>query len=148
MFCDHRSIIAIQGCQYKKITELFGLICHHGEIAFSNSRYTGYFRNRRNIEEDYRKAAEFVNSEAYENIGLLLSLDTYDYPLTVMINDEARVEHINVRNATSRYEDLSFVPDVIIAAERNVDETGLECHGYHYEITEVISEDVILLERQ
>ena len=129
------------------LTELFGLFYHHGTIALTKSRYEGYFVNREDIEESYRKTSEIINDKKCENIGLLIGADSYEYPLTVMLENYSRIEHVNVKNMTAKYEDIGFIPDIIISIDCELEENTVNCHGVEYQVTKVIDDNVSLLER-
>jgi len=122
------------------------LVVNNVDIAMNNSRYSGYFENNQYVEDNYRAVAEYVNEKEYKNIGLLLGGNTYEYPLTVMLNEFERMEHVNVANATSIYEDISYIPDVIISMESGLSEGRITCHGMEYRVAEIIAENVCILE--
>lgn len=126
------------------ITELLGMLYYHGDIAFKQSENDGYFVTRKEIAESYELLAEMLNQQKYQNIGLLTGSDSYEYPLTVMLQNYSRIEHVNVTNQTEKYEDTSFIPDVLIAI--NYDNSDhIICHGYEYEVLEVFGEEVSVL---
>lgn len=129
------------------ITELLGMLYYHGNIALKQSGNDGYFVTRKEIAENYEALAEMLNQQKYQNIGLLTGSDSYEYPLTVMLQNYSRIEHVNVTNQTEKYEDTSFIPDVLIAI--NYDNPDLViCHGYEYEVSEVFGEEVSVLVRR
>lgn len=128
-------------------TELFGVLVYHSGIALSASRYEGYFINRTDIEESYRKTADIINCRDCENIGILTGINAYEYPLTVMLKDYCRIEHVNVENATAKYEDKKFVPEIIVAVDYMLEDDTVFCHGVEYEVTEVVDDYICLLER-
>lgn len=130
------------------IVELFGLISYHTEIIKRNGRNSGYFENRREVQENYERLADVTNKGNYRNIGLYLGVDTYEYPLTVLIDNFSRMEHINVENETAVYEDTSFIPEVIIVINRHIEGNEFWCHGNQYEIAEKIDDGYYLLKRE
>lgn len=129
------------------ITEMMGLVYCHVEISSNQTEDRGYFTNRLEIAENYKEIAAWVNDKTPENIGLLTSGDSYEYPLLVMLNDYERIEHVNVMNATGIYENQDFIPDVIIAIDYYLPPGEFICHNNTYEITEVITEGTCLLSR-
>ena len=131
---------------FVSITEATGLIQYHTEIALGSSRHSGYFSNNEYVEENYRDVVAYIEEKDYKNIGLLLGGNTYEYPLTVMLEDYDRIEHVNVNNRTSIYEDETFVPEIIISMGCGMTEERIECHGISYEVVEKVAEDVYLLE--
>lgn len=73
-----------------------------------------------------------VEDMGAKNIGLITTGGSYEYPIQYMLKHSTeRIEHVLVDNDTSRYEDLSFVPDCILA----IKDQGeiLEVHGQTYE---------------
>lgn len=127
------------------ITELCGVLIDNGWTALSKRGSAGYFVNRSEIYESYSKIAEAVNDKGYENIGLIIGGDVYEYPLTVMLDGYNRIEHVNVTNQTAMYEDESFIPDVIISIGYSMEKDNLYCHGKEYTISEVIDEGTYIL---
>lgn len=125
------------------ITELIGLVCYHGHIA-RDSKSEEYFVSRREIEESYKEIVNFVNEGGYDKIGLLTGGDSYEYPLDAMIKNGVRLEHMNVMNATGKYENADFVPDIIIAVNFAPDDVTI-CHGCEYELKMVAGEDICVL---
>ena len=128
-------------------TEIIGMIYYHGEIALEQTEDNGYFVTRKEIAESYVQLAEMLNQENYQNIGLLTGGDSYEYPLTVMLKNYVRIEHVNVENETGKYEDSNFIPDVLVAI--NYDGADcIVCHGEKYERTEWFGEEVSVLIRK
>lgn len=126
-------------------SEMVGLIYYHGSIAL-RSGTEEYFVSRKEIEEDYKEVISFVNNRGYDKVGLLIGGDSHEYPLNAMINHNARIEHVNVTNATGKYEDADFVPDIIIAINFAPDDVTI-CHGNRYEIKTVVGEGICVLEQ-
>lgn len=130
------------------IVELYGLVSYHTEIIKRNVRNSGYFENRREVQENYESLADAINKDNYKNIGLYLGVDTYEYPLTALIDNFSRIEHINVENETAVYEDASFIPEAIIVINMHIEGSEFLCHGNQYEIAEVIDDGYYLLKRE
>lgn len=114
-------------------TELIGLFLYHGELAWNNSRELGegYFANRREKYESYEEITDYINSENVESIGLWIGGDSYEYPLTQMINEEVVIEHINVSNQTAIYEKENFVPKLIFTSDMGVQEQIVYCNNIY-----------------
>lgn len=129
------------------ISEFVGLMYYHGKIASNQTGDEGYFTNRWEIAESYQILADLVNDEGYRNVGLLMGGDSYEYPLLVMLNDYERIEHVNVENATGKYENQNFVPDIIIAVDYDLPEGMVICHDNVYKATEEIDENICLLDK-
>lgn len=64
-----------------------------------------------------------------------------------MLTDYERIEHVNVQNDTSIYEDQSFIPDVIIWINGAECSAIMECHGVLYEQTVQAGEDTFIFEK-
>lgn len=120
--------------------ELFNLVKFHGSMALGYSR-NGYFASRKWEAEPYREIAEYINNNDFQEIGLHLEKNMYEFPLTLMIDNYSRIEHVNVDNNTQIYEDESFVPEVILALGVEIGDT-MECHGYLYKVVLEAGEDL------
>lgn len=116
------------------VTGLVFLFFYHGEIAKEQdfARADGYFSNRREIEADYRQAEEVIENAGYRNVGLIMYMDAYEYPIQYMLKYNVDwIEHIMVDNETAIYEDISFVPDCILTtSDMGV---AMEVHEEDYE---------------
>lgn len=133
MECTNRiRLAAVAIVWFLCVTEFIGLLFYHSDIARHQGEVDGYFVNRRDIKETYNEIAVELNEGMYKEIGLIISGDGFEYPLTVMIRDYDRLEHVNVQNMTGKYEDASFIPEVIIAVGKSITEDILECHGQEY----------------
>ena len=84
-----------------------------------------------NIYEEYSEITNLVDSMSCNNVGLMLGEDTWEYPYWVQL-DEIRLEHVNVKNATSVYEEYEFIPDCIILDDYELEDNDLMCHGMKY----------------
>lgn len=130
------------------IVELVGLLSFHGKTALTNVRPEGYFGGREGMVENYRKIADIVCEKEYSNIGLIVGYDSCEYPLLAMLDHYDCIEHVNVTNATEKYESRDFVPDVIITLDYDMPSETLLCHEYEYEIAQVVDEQIYLLEKK
>lgn len=124
------------------ITELFGMYFFHGRIAFWQN---SYFYHYSDIENDYIETAEIINENQYQKIGLLIGGNTYEYPLEALLDYDAQVEHINVENATAKYEKSEFIPDVIITRDYNLEEKEIVYHMIKYQKSVKINDDYYLM---
>lgn len=114
------------------IIEFVGVMLFHGSIALSSQRKDGsYYMLGSNIYEEYSEITNLVDSMSCNNVGLMLGEDTWEYPYWVQL-DEIRLEHVNVKNATSVYEEYEFIPDCIILDDYELEDNDLMCHGMKY----------------
>lgn len=78
-------------------------------------RPIGYFVNQRGEYFAYADLCDFINEHGYQQIGLVMGENSYEYPFWVMLEDSAiRLEHVNVNNESSIYADTEFTPQCII----------------------------------
>ncbi len=129
------------------ITEFWGLLYYHGKIALSQTDSEGYFASRREITENYLCITNAVNGNGYEDIGLIIGKDSYEYPLMVMLEDYDSIKHVNVNNSTAGLEEQGFVPDIILVIDCDLPKERLMCHNHEYEITEQIAENIYIFKK-
>lgn len=129
-------------------TELFGVIYYNGRIALSQSKPAGYFENRKEIEDSYMEIANFINSNGYTDIGLITSGDSYEYPLIAMLENDVTIQHVNVTNATEKYEKQDFIPDIIVTLNYNLPNNTMVCHGREYKVIQTLENGICLLKLQ
>lgn len=129
-------------------TELFGVIYYNGRIALSQSKPAGYFENRKEIEDSYMEIANFINSNGYTDIGLITSGDSYEYPLIAMLKNDITIQHVNVTNATDKYEKQDFIPDIIVTLNYNLPNNTMVCHGREYKVIQTLENGICLLKLQ
>lgn len=86
------------------------------DSIFTNSKYDQYFFNQPTNEKPFFDMSAIIQRNNLKNIGWVISGDSWEYPMWVLLNDEThlRMEHILVKNATQKFEDASFIPDGII----------------------------------
>ena len=84
-----------------------------------------------NIYEEYGEITDIINGMFCDNVGLMIGEDTWEYPYWVQLRGK-RIEHVNVKNDTSIYEDVGFVPECIILDDYEGLENGVMCHGIKY----------------
>lgn len=118
------------------LVDVIGMFNYHGKIALNkyDDRAQGYFAAREYSYQAYKDITDFVNEKDYPNIGLWIGGDTYEYAIWKMIDSYDRIEHIHVEYETGIYEDIEFVPDVIVVMDREISDDSIECHGYEYEL--------------
>ncbi|NJL86468.1 MAG: hypothetical protein HC886_11570 [Leptolyngbyaceae cyanobacterium SM1_1_3] len=90
---------------------------------FNRSRTEQYFFSKPELQADYSEAAAFIQAQTCSNIGLKLSGNAWEYPLWVMLDNQAkpalRIEHVEVNNASAMkvetQGDRRFLPCAIVA---------------------------------
>lgn len=92
-----------------------------GEIIFpllTNDRNQLYFVNRPDIYYQYVQIAEDMQRIKASNIGLVLGVDTWEYPLWVLIKQgnpaPVRIEHVQVDNLSRFTRAVEFRPDIFV----------------------------------
>ena len=103
--------------------------------AFRDSgeaRIRKYFEVRGGLFGPYVQISGDIASRHYERIGFYCGSDSYEYPLWKLLPEGVeRFEHVCVVNETSIYDDENFVPECIIAVDRET-EQKISYHGYDY----------------
>ena len=130
---DSIKIVSVKSIIYLLcIFEFTGVILYHGNIAISSQRKEGsYYMLGSNIYEEYGEITDIINGMSCDNVGLMIGEDTWEYPYWVQLRGK-RIEHVNVKNDTSIYEDVGFVPECIILDDYEGLENGVMCHGIKY----------------
>lgn len=91
------------------------------------SRFSLYFRNRGSCLKGYEALIEKVMQTKDVDIGLLLSGDTYEYPLWVGLkNKNTALHHIVFENS-----EITWYPQCIAAIDRNIKEGEQIEYGKH-----------------
>lgn len=103
------------------MVELTNLFAYHGNIA---SKQTGdisdYFVVNGRYIEDYKMIEESLDEIDADSVGLYLAMAAmYEYPIWTMVENDVRIEPILVENTTVKYEDDSFLPEVIIVMHKD-----------------------------
>ncbi len=130
-------------------TESLGMAYYHGKIAMEQTGNRGYFASRvSTFADEYIEIVDIINSKGSENIGLITGVNSYEYTLMAMLNHEARIEHVNVMNATVKYENQNFIPDIIMTIDYDSAEGTIMCHGYEYELIAAAGDKLCLLEKK
>ncbi|MFA5156999.1 MAG: glycosyltransferase family 39 protein [Candidatus Omnitrophota bacterium] len=111
---------------------------------FTAARISQYFSDREYIRGAYISAADYIKKKGYRNIGLVMRGDDFEYPLWPLLQDKnkpVRIEHVYVKNVTSREYRLpvfnNFKPDCILFItgqwlinEKLVNSPALNTHKY------------------
>ena len=100
------------------LSELAFMIPYHLKIIETQGdRPNGYFVYNGDKMSDYIDAASFIEQEGFQNIGLILGGDTYEYPLwKVMPEEVKRIEHVRIENSSFKYENVEFKPECILVS--------------------------------
>ncbi|MBP9549358.1 MAG: hypothetical protein KBE86_09410, partial [Chitinophagales bacterium] len=108
---------------------------------FTNSKYDQYFFNQPTNQKPFFDISAIMQRNNLKNIGWIISGDSWEYPMWVLLNDEThlRMEHILVKNATQKFEDASFIPDGII--NKMIEPDSLGRIYYHNTIYQVVYEN-------
>lgn len=115
------------------VTELAGLTGYYTSLASRQADgLEGFFLYNTVIYEDYLAIAEMINDSEATSVGLLLGVDTYEYPLLCMMDDGVELRHVHVNNPTGIYEDDTFCPDLVVVYEAG-DVTEVTVGGDRYE---------------
>lgn len=118
------------------ITDIAGMSIYHRNLCARNGaeeRPFGYFVNRTAIYNAYAMISNDIISEKYQNIGIYMGENDYEYPFWVLLdNVKNRIEHVNVSNASAGYADTSFHPECIIWLGP-LPEGGIVCNGLYYD---------------
>ena len=88
---------------------------HINIIKDIKSKNEGYFKSNYVLLNTYSKICDIINREGFQNIGLEITENTYEYPLYEMINDFNKIEHVNVTNSSSIYYNEEFKPEIVIS---------------------------------
>lgn len=121
------------------ITELFSLIRYHTELWQHDvsERPEGYFAQSRGVEEDYYKVLDYIIENGYKNIGVKMS-GGWEYPLWAETRGEdIWIENVRVENVTSKYMDVAFMPDCVIASEY-LEEDVFFVNNLEYKKTDIV----------
>lgn len=109
------------------LIDLYGLYKYNKSVCQmtnSVSREEGYFFAYDSELDAYRYATQYIRNNNYKNIGFFCSDNYYEYPLIKMLeNDIERFEHIGVNNETSKYSDLSYIPDCIFVVGQYIEDS-------------------------
>jgi hypothetical protein len=82
------------------------------------SRDEQYFRSTQVGYSDYNSMTELITGTGCDRVGLRISSLALEYPLWVMLQEkgfEGTIEHIDITNETSVFEDTAFVPCAVVS---------------------------------
>jgi 4-amino-4-deoxy-L-arabinose transferase-like glycosyltransferase len=93
------------------------------ENIFNTGRTDQYFLAMPNFKDPYIKVVDYLKSKGYSDIGVMLSENSWEYPLFVFFKENnthaLRIEHVNVNNLSSTKYKIppfnDFNPYVIIS---------------------------------
>ena len=100
-----------------------------------------YFVNRK-IRGSYNDIEDYIETEGYQDIGLYIRNNDYEYPLWAFLDQIKRMENVLVGDEyLKKLEDDSFKPECIISIGKGDCVLGQEltCHGLNY-ICQYVSE--------
>jgi hypothetical protein len=118
-----------------------------GSFALGRPRETKYFKNLPDAEELYAGAASFIRQqpEMPEEIGLYIEFNDYEYPLWILLKDDAShkpyLRHVGVANVSSKFVGGRPLPEFVISTR-----TGTTIENVEYEV--VWSKDVVRVLRK
>lgn len=103
------------------IVELMDLFGYHVNIAKGQkNEIADYFVVNERYIEDYSVIKETLEKMDIKSVGLYIAMATmYEYPIWTMVNTDVRIEPILVENTTTKYEDNSFIPEVIVVMHKD-----------------------------
>ena len=129
------------------IVELLGLFKYHGQICvkhmFAEDRMTGYFERREKDLASYQMLDEFLEDKEFDSLGIYLSWGAGEYPIWKMVDENVRIEAVNVNNETVVYADNNFIPEYIVVKGTK----GEEIEDYkncQYVLEEVFDEKIYI----
>lgn len=128
------------------IVELIHLSEYHTGIMAGQKQWrntmAGYFSTRSQERDNYLALQEILEEESFRSLGLLLSVDTYEYPIWKMVKEDTVVQNVCVENETSRYIDNRFLPEAIVIIKRdpkNLSSFGEDTYLKYREVNDEIS---------
>ena len=129
------------------IVEFFGMFLYHGERTLrhmvAEDRIEGYFEFRKKDENSYRQLGEYLADKEYENLGVYLIWRSGEYPIWKLVDENVRIEAVNVQNETAIHADSSFVPDYIVV--KDADPADIEDYmGRDYRLDQTFDEKIYL----
>ena len=119
----------------------------------SDDREEVYYLQRIDYKWPMQQACEYMEENGFDDIGLLIGSDTFEYPLLEYFDYSVRIEHIDVSDEhLHALEDSAFIPHYIIALEnpRYSFQVGDEYsyHNTNYVCTNIFENRVQLLEKK
>lgn len=134
------------------VTETINMISYHYEICEERgeeNKEFGYFHWRNyGVYSAYVKMEKEIEKNGYKNIGIITSEVAYDYPMFKLLEKHVSViKHINVKNATNKYEDPYYQPECIIVLDSREQEP-INYHGIMYDKVLQIDEYISILSHE
>lgn len=117
---------------------LVSMILYHGGCMPEKGaeRVTGYFVNDKGMIPEYTWVFETLKEDGCQTMGLKVSAINFEYPMWRLSKyTMSRIENVLVENASSKYEDLSYIPDCVIM-DRSAVAENIVIHGQEYYIPE------------
>ena len=132
------------------ITELSGLFRTSNKIIEqmqSESRAQGYYYyNNEAYENVYLPLTKELSELRNEKVGIVTGEDTYTYPIMKFVKDTgSEIQFVNTGNNTSVYENMEYIPDVIILMDVGSISDNYRCHGVNYHIQAKISDNCYVM---
>lgn len=132
------------------IMEMPKLFEYHSKICVEQNAETdrlgAYFIQRRKDKDDYAELIRILNDSSYDNLGLYLGGESFEYPIWAMLEKEVRIENVMVSNETAKYADKGFVPEAIVVIGKDGNNLS-NYQGKEYVCYEQIS-DIISIWKQ
>ena len=146
---DRRIYYAVLGIIFFcSVVETANMVSYHCEVCKGEkeSREFGYFYWRNyDIYQAYIKMEKVIEESGYKNVGIITSEVAYDYPMFKLLEDHVdNIKHINVKNATNKYEDPHYQPECIIVLD-SAEQEPIEYHGVMYDKVLQIDEYISIL---
>ena len=118
---SHRAAFIAGVISLMCVVELMNLFAYHGDIVKEqNGSMADYFVVNERYIEDYKIIEGVLDELDTDSIGLYLEMaNMYEYPIWMMVDRNVRFKHILVENTTVKYEDGSFLPEVIIVMHKD-----------------------------
>lgn len=120
------------------LSSLISLFLYHKEQIPEDvfDRSAGYFTNSKGMYPEYKEVFLKIEENDYRTIGIKISPANFEYPMwKLMENTTFRIENVLVENISSKYEDISYIPDCVIMDMGQASEE-IRVHGQEYCISE------------
>ena len=86
---------------------------------------------------------EYLADKEYDNLGVYLIWSSGEYPIWKLVDENVRIEAVNVQNETAIHADPSFVPDYIVV--KDADPKDIEEYmGMDYRLEQTFDEKIYL----
>ena len=116
----HQAILIVGIVTFICLAEIIDLSDFHGGIACRQKEESySYFVSMPHWKNDYELLEETIADLEPKSVGLYISMGIYEYPMWNIIGKDVKVENILVENNTSKYAEEDFVPEVIIAMNKD-----------------------------